>query len=502
MWKTITILFAVYACVRIIHLTLLPIFNDEAIYLDWGWRETHTPGLLYYSLYDSKPPLLMWLFGLSESIVADPLFAGRFVSVLCGAVTLLGIYRITIRFFNPTIAILASLLYSIIPLYVFFDRQALMESALGAIGVWICYSLLQLWQTQKEKYIYYLGILLGVGFFIKFSAGVYIAALFLIYLARILKHKQNLMLIKQLSIISGVFCAVITLLLINPEFWSTLPRNVQYSLTISELMYLPFATWIKNIQINILISFFYLTPFVFLTAAVGILVFLQKGTKIERLLAFWILLCLLIQTLLVRTSSQRYLVAFLPLLVIPSSYVLQKIFMKQKFLGLIICLVALGIPLFFTLELLIVPQDYIHIMSKLNKYSEIGYITGQTSGYGIAEVKDYLDTRSKYQKIFVGLANNTGDPENALIVYYEKSNHITTGVLDGKDFGNALYNFDCLHFPVLFYYVSRNSELNGLEKFLVKTNTVHTPYSSYTLGIYTTKQPCRGKTLEIVRNNN
>ena len=41
-------LLGVYVLFRLSNLTLLPIFNDEAIYLDWGWRETHSAGNLYY----------------------------------------------------------------------------------------------------------------------------------------------------------------------------------------------------------------------------------------------------------------------------------------------------------------------------------------------------------------------------------------------------------------------------------------------------------------------
>src|SRR5437868_2142427 len=92
---TFLILLLIYVVVRLTRLTALPIFNDEAIYLDWAWRELHTPGLLFYSLYDAKQPLLMWLFGLAEILIKDQLFAGRIVSVLTGALTLWGIWNLS-----------------------------------------------------------------------------------------------------------------------------------------------------------------------------------------------------------------------------------------------------------------------------------------------------------------------------------------------------------------------------------------------------------------------
>ena len=66
--KFILLVSCLYFLIRLINLTLLPIFNDESIYLHWAWHETRT-GDLYYSLYDAKQPFLMWFFGIFENIV-------------------------------------------------------------------------------------------------------------------------------------------------------------------------------------------------------------------------------------------------------------------------------------------------------------------------------------------------------------------------------------------------------------------------------------------------
>ena len=136
----------VYFFFRLINLTKLPIFNDEAIYLDWAWRETNEPGMLFYSLYDGKQPLLMWLFGISMHIFSDPFFAGRFISVIFGFLTLLGIYKLGKKYFTQNIATASALLYIFIPLFSFYDRQALMEAAVGAVGVWTIWFALLFWK--------------------------------------------------------------------------------------------------------------------------------------------------------------------------------------------------------------------------------------------------------------------------------------------------------------------------------------------------------------------
>jgi 4-amino-4-deoxy-L-arabinose transferase-like glycosyltransferase len=89
----------VYFIFRLSSLTKIPIFNDESSYLDWGWRMLHDPTIPFYSITngDGKQPLLMWVFGLFEIFINDPLWAGRIVSVITGFAALLGIYVLAKR---------------------------------------------------------------------------------------------------------------------------------------------------------------------------------------------------------------------------------------------------------------------------------------------------------------------------------------------------------------------------------------------------------------------
>jgi len=67
--KPLLFIILFYFLLRLPKLTLIPIFNDEAIYLDWGWREIHGGASLFYSLYDGKQPLLMWVFGIVKEFL-------------------------------------------------------------------------------------------------------------------------------------------------------------------------------------------------------------------------------------------------------------------------------------------------------------------------------------------------------------------------------------------------------------------------------------------------
>ena len=84
-----------YFFLRLPNLTLQPIFADEAIYIRWAQVMKSEPTLRFLPLTDGKAPLFMWImmpmFKIFDSDligVDDPLFAGRFLSVLSGFSTL------------------------------------------------------------------------------------------------------------------------------------------------------------------------------------------------------------------------------------------------------------------------------------------------------------------------------------------------------------------------------------------------------------------------------
>src|SRR5262245_15911709 len=85
----LTILLAAYALTRLYHLTLLPVFLDEVLHIQWS-LEILDPSLrvhaLSAALYDAKflQPVLLTIFTPSMS---DPIWGARLLSVLAGGVT-------------------------------------------------------------------------------------------------------------------------------------------------------------------------------------------------------------------------------------------------------------------------------------------------------------------------------------------------------------------------------------------------------------------------------
>lgn len=138
-WGYILVCFGVLALyfVRLYHLTLLPVFVDEAIYVRWSQIMATEPTLRFLPLSDGKEPLFMWVLMFLVRRASDPLFIGRLVSVFSGLGTLIGVWYLSLLLFqDKKAALVAALMYVISPFAFFFDRMALVDSMLSMFGIW------------------------------------------------------------------------------------------------------------------------------------------------------------------------------------------------------------------------------------------------------------------------------------------------------------------------------------------------------------------------------
>src|SRR3989344_9160310 len=106
-------LVGLYLISRLVNLSAIPIFTDEAIYSYWAQIALHDPINRFISLEDGKQPLFIWLGAIFQKFIGDPLIAMRLVSVFAGFGSLIAIYLLTKTLFDKKIAILAVIFYII-----------------------------------------------------------------------------------------------------------------------------------------------------------------------------------------------------------------------------------------------------------------------------------------------------------------------------------------------------------------------------------------------------
>lgn len=465
--KFFLLLTSFYFIFRLTNLTLLPIFNDEAIYLDWGWKSLNIPGQFFLSLADAKQPLVMWLFGIAQMFPFDPLFAGRLVSVLFGFSTFLGIYKLAKRFFSESIALLSIATYIVIPIFSFYDRQALMESAVSACGVWSCYLFLRFWQTKRVFHSALLGIILGLGFISKTNVLVFVFAV-AVYSVTIFFLEKSKKFFFGIFRAGSIAIGISFISWSQALFWQTLASNSRYSLTFWELTQLPFATWLQTSKGILIIAFWQITPVVFILSIVGIYAICRRGNRDRKFIASWFLVTLFFAILFTRNVQPRYLVSFLPLMSIFFSYALVTFWKYQKVGAFVILFFSALLPLYLIMLQLFVPLRYFSFLQQVSAFSQKSeYVTDWPSGYGVSEIITTLQDLSGGKKMYVGVRPDAGNPESSMYAYFNNSRSIRPTYVNSA----ILYSYiagTCIKSMLPFYFVVRDTQLAGLEQFLEK----------------------------------
>lgn len=193
-WNIILIgfgLLLLYSLTRIVNLTALPIFTDEAIYIRWAQIGGQDPNWRFISLTDGKQPLFPWITMVSLRLFADPLVAGRIVSVFAGALTLTGLVILSYELFrSKNIILIVSFMYIFSPFSLMYDRLALYDSLSAALAIWSLYFSILLVRYRRLDVALLLGMSLGAGMLNKTSGFI---ALYLLPITLILfdfQHKR------------------------------------------------------------------------------------------------------------------------------------------------------------------------------------------------------------------------------------------------------------------------------------------------------------------------
>ena len=489
------LLIILFFLTRLVNLTLLPIFSDEAVYVEWAWRMTHVPGLAFHSLQDGKQPLLMWIFGLFQNFFSDPLLASRLVSVLFGSFNLWGIYYLAGDVFNKKTAVVSALLYIFIPFFFFFDRQALMESSLVSVYLLTFIFLLRFYRSPGYLTAAFPGIILGFGFLNKSTPVLFLLALFIIHALYLIRRRSQIVSFTAFTLVTlTCFFLVNIPMLIQPVFWKTLYRTGDYALPLPQLLRFPLITWISNFINHLEILILNFTPVALIAAILGITSLVKNPDFKKRLLVLWITIPLLLYFLTIRHTNDlsfRYLTPFVPLLILPAAY-----YLSFRFF---LTVVALVLPVFFTLQLMFYPVSYFRIKSRLTRYSYIGsYVTGYDTGYQVNALRSYINEVSRDRPIILATAVHTFNPESALAAYYRRYPRVQFAYLDGRLIGEETIGaIDCISSDLPVYFIAKLDDKVNLDKFLEKVTVITNPYNFDYSTIYTLKTNCTGQTVRL-----
>ncbi len=396
-----------YFISRLLFLTHLPIFTDEAIYLRWAQIALNDPDWLFISLTDGKQPLFIWFAMLVMKLIEDPLFAGRIVSVFAGFFTMTGLFFLGRELFKSSkTGVISSLVYIVYPFALVYDRLALYDSLVGTFSVWGLYFAIRLFKFQKLGNAMILGVLTGISVLNK-SNGFFTIILFPLTLLLVdwkIKALSKFKKILALGAIAGTISyAIYSLLRISPFFYIIDQKNAVFIYPFSEWISHPFQSFIGNTQA--LSGWFleYTTlPLVLLVVAAF---FIDKKFSKEKLLLFsWFIVPFIILAFFGRVIYPRY-VLFMALSLLPiGAYAIFKFYESiNKLLFAALLLFMFG---------LFIKTDYYILTdfakSGLPKTDVFQYSTGWPAGIGINESVEFFKKESNKEKIFVGTEGTFG----------------------------------------------------------------------------------------------
>jgi len=412
---------------RLINLTILPIFCDEAIYIRWSQIMRSEQTLRFLPLIDGKQPLFMWLTIPFLKLFADPLVAGRIVSILAGFASLVGLFLTTYYLLKSKKAALFSMLiYSLLPFSLFMDRLALVDSLILAFGIWVFFLASLLVENQRIDLAILTGIVLG-GALITKSPAIFFAGMIpstILLLKPKPRISVRLIKLAGLWLILSLFAFTIyNLLRLGPNFQMIAIRNKDYVFTLKEILSHPhdpllihlkdLAGWLPNL----------FTWPIFILSLLGIIIGLIKKRRISLLLLVWFALPILFQSFFAKVFTPRYvLFAIFPLIIFASfaaDWFLNKL-KKKIYLWPILLILIFSLAIRYDYLLLSAPEK-----APLPEGKRRGYLVEWTSGYGINEVRDFLKDISKDKKIVVGTEGHFGTLPDGLMIYFDKDPRVT-----------------------------------------------------------------------------
>ena len=240
---------------RLYDLLILPIFLDEATYLNWAaeiWDQRTLMALFIPMTDDGKQPLFMWLAGGVSYVFPDPLMAGRVVSALAGALSAAGVYLAGRWLAGGTAGLIGGLLYAVVPFNVFYDRLALVEALLNSAGVWTL--ALSIYLSSRAKSLpravvtgIGLGMALGIGIWTKMPA-VFMLGFPVLAGLLLTRREKRRMAAWGFATGAGSFLFFAGLLLLSPNADSIFDKSSSFSEPAWTLVTFPIERWIGNLQ--------------------------------------------------------------------------------------------------------------------------------------------------------------------------------------------------------------------------------------------------------------
>jgi len=411
-----------YGITRLTNLENWPIFSDEGIYIRWAKVAWKDASWRFISVTDGRQPLQTWAtIPFLKIFPNNMLLAGRLFSVTTGFIGLTGMYSLLLYLWGKRAAIIGATLFVFLPYFVFYDRMALVDSAVNAGFIWILFFSILLIRSRRLDLALILGFIGGFALLAKSSSRMF---LMLASTAPIMYLKESKKKIVSQSINYFVLLGVslgISLLFYNvqrlsPFFHYVAQKNTTFVMTFDEFLKTPFAYAHNFKYIPLYISWesgWLIIPL----SIIGLYFLFKKESLFASYLSMFILLPYIAISFFAKILFPRYVLFYGSILVITATYFF--ITLKSRFMAGIIFTVLLISMIIYNYPLLFDP-----VRANFPPVDRGQYISGVTSVWGAADLMNLMREKSHSKKVFILAEGDFGLVSDVLKVYLRDDDNI------------------------------------------------------------------------------
>lgn len=407
-----------YVLTRLINLERLPIFSDEGIYIQWARTAWKDATMRFISLTDGRQPLQTWgTIPFLKLFPTQTLFAGRLFSVSTGFIALSGMFTTAWYLFNKRTAYIVALLYIFTPYFIFYDRIALVDSAINAGTIWMFFFSILLARTRRLDVALVLGCITGFAMLGKSSVRVYaglmlVASIFIVYghadggvwgmlkrlKSRLMGSESKVSELVSFFLLYGVTMSVALLMYnvqrLSPYMHYVEQKNTTFVLTLPELIQQPFAYFPHNI-VNL--PYYIFSEMGYVVAALGILgMFLlyKKDRTLSIYLGIWFATVIIALSFVAKVLFPRYVLSLGGLLLLPAAYLLGQLKDKRNLWGVIgVIFLSIGMT-----NYAIWFRPYELPFPSIDRGQ---YLEGWPAGIGTRDIVDFAREQAKQKPVYL-----------------------------------------------------------------------------------------------------
>ncbi|MCR4326532.1 MAG: glycosyltransferase family 39 protein, partial [Candidatus Roizmanbacteria bacterium] len=282
-------LIALFFTTRLIGILDLPMFTDEAIYIHWAKLAWKDASWRFVSLTDGRQPLQTWATIPFLKLIDDPLLAGRMFGVMSGLFGFVGVMILAGYLFGKKTAYIGGLLYLLNPYFLFYDRMAMVDSAVSAFFTWSLLGTLLLLRFPRLDIAIIYGLIIGLGSLSKSTARVFLLVPALIpivwYWGDSKKIRKTINYYLLLGVVAVFMVGLYNIQRLSPFMHFIEGKNLTFVRTIPQFIASPFDPLIHNlltIPQYVGIESAFLLP---IFGIIGLIVMARKNLKLSLFLS-------------------------------------------------------------------------------------------------------------------------------------------------------------------------------------------------------------------------